>query len=65
MEWWRQPFGIDPVESREARTRDYFRIEDEAGLRFWVYRDGLYDRDRDPQTGLPVQPSWFMHGLFA
>ena len=34
MEWWR---------SQEAMpTRDYFRVEDEAGLRFWLYRDGLY-----------------------
>ena len=57
MEWWRT--------DGKGLTRDYFRIEDEAGLRFWVYRDGLYDRERDPQTGRPVQPSWFMHGLFA
>ena len=34
MEWWR---------SQEAMpTRDYFRVEDEAGVRFWLYRDGLY-----------------------
>ncbi|HWN77939.1 MAG TPA: DNA polymerase Y family protein, partial [Bradyrhizobium sp.] len=32
MEWWR-PEG-------EMLTRDYFRVEDEAGLRFWLYRDG-------------------------
>ena len=33
MEWWR---------SQEAMlTRDYFRVEDETGLRFWLYRDGL------------------------
>ena len=37
MEWWR-------AES-ETLTRDYFRVEDEAGLRFWLYRDGLYDRE--------------------
>ena len=28
-----------------ALTRDYFRVEDEAGLRFWIYRDGLYDSE--------------------
>ena len=35
MEWWR---------SQEAKrlTRDYFRVEDEAGQRFWLFRDGLY-----------------------
>ncbi|WP_024508805.1 DNA polymerase Y family protein [Bradyrhizobium sp. ARR65] len=57
MEWWR-PEGA-------GLTRDYFRVEDEAGLRFWVYRDGLYDRELDPKTGRPVQPAWYMHGLFA
>jgi len=30
-----------------------------------LYRDGLYERETDPQTGEPVQPGWFMHGLFA
>ncbi|CCE04073.1 putative DNA-directed DNA polymerase [Bradyrhizobium sp. STM 3843] len=57
MEWWR-PEG-------QGLTRDYFRIEDEHGLRFWLYRDGLYDREIDPKTGKPVQPAWYMHGLFA
>jgi protein ImuB len=61
MEWWRS----DSQAQGKGLTRDYFRIEDEAGLRFWVYRDGLYDREHDAKTGQPVQPSWFMHGLFA
>ena len=37
MEWWRAESAM--------LTRDYFRVEDEAGLRFWLYRDGLYDRE--------------------
>jgi protein ImuB len=57
MEWWR-PQG-------EMLTRDYFRVEDEAGLRFWLYRDGLYDREIVQEEGKAVQPHWFMHGLFA
>ena len=57
MEWWRSQGTM--------LTRDYFRVEDEEGLRFWLYRDGLYERETDPQTGEPVQPGWFMHGLFA
>jgi protein ImuB len=57
MEWWRT--------QGEMLTRDYFRVEDEAGLRFWLYRDGLYDREIEQQAGRAVQPNWFMHGLFA
>ena len=25
--------------------RDYYRVEDEAGARFWLFRDGLYDAE--------------------
>jgi len=57
MEWWRA--------QGEMLTRDYFRVEDEAGLRFWLYRDGLYDREIEQEEGKAVQPNWFMHGLFA
>jgi protein ImuB len=57
MEWWRA--------QGEMLTRDYFRVEDEAGLRFWLYRDGLYDREIEQEEGRVVQPNWFMHGLFA
>ncbi|HEY8337299.1 MAG TPA: DUF6504 family protein, partial [Tardiphaga sp.] len=49
MEWWRAQDAMP--------TRDYFRIEDEAGQRFWLFRDGLY--------GEVAEPKWFMHGLFA
>ena len=57
MAWWRA--------GNAMLTRDYFRVEDEEGLRFWLYRDGLYDREIEQQEGKPVQPNWFMHGLFA
>ncbi|WP_423867311.1 Y-family DNA polymerase [Bradyrhizobium sp.] len=57
MEWWRMEGAM--------LTRDYFRVEDEAGLRFWLYRDGLYGREIVQQEGHAVQPNWFMHGLFA
>ncbi|MCY0093308.1 Y-family DNA polymerase [Hoeflea ulvae] len=49
-EWWR--------DGRGARTRDYFRVEDRQGYRFWLFRHGLYGRETD-------DPSWYMHGLFA
>lgn len=57
MEWWRSPEAM--------LTRDYFRVEDETGLRFWLYRDGLYDREIAQRAGEIVQPNWFVHGLFA
>jgi protein ImuB len=57
MEWWRA--------QGEMLTRDYFRVEDEAGLRFWLYRDGLYDREIEQEQDKAVQPNWYMHGLFA
>jgi protein ImuB len=58
MEWWKQ--------NGETLTRDYFRIEDAEGLRFWVYRDGLYEGElKDDENGKPVPPKWFVHGLFA
>ncbi|MEM5516251.1 DNA polymerase Y family protein [Henriciella sp. AS95] len=41
------------------RARDYYRVEDEAGRRYWLYRDGLYEDGR----GGP--PDWFVQGLFA
>ena len=50
MEWWRSPAS--------QPTRDYFRVEDEKGLRLWVYRDGLYGRET-------MRPRWFVHGFFA
>jgi protein ImuB len=50
-EWWRD---VDQCRG----TRDYFRVEDAEGRRYWLFREGLYGRE----TGSPV---WYMHGLFA
>ncbi len=55
-EWWRTPGA--------GFTRDYFRVEDEAGLRFWLFREGLYGREVGPDEARE-QPHWYMHGLFA
>ena len=41
------------------RARDYYRVEDTEGRRYWLYRNGLYGDGR----GGP--PDWFIHGLFA
>jgi len=40
------------------RTRDYYRVEDKEGRRYWVYREGFYGEDDEA-------PRWFVHGLFA
>jgi protein ImuB len=42
-----------------ARTRDYYRIEDEDGRRYWVFRGGLY------QEGAAELPAWYLHGVFG
>ena len=34
-----------------ALTRDYYVVEDAAGHRFWLYRDGLYGRETARRTG--------------
>jgi protein ImuB len=57
MEWWKH--------QGQALTRDYFRVEDEAGLRFWIYRDGLYGSELVNAQGEPAPSNWFVHGLFA
>jgi len=38
-------------------TRDYFRVEDTDGHRFWLYREGLY--------GPATSPRWYVQGLFS
>jgi protein ImuB len=56
-EWWR------PDAATHAATRDYYRVEDTDGQRFWVYRDGLYGAP--PESPEPAAPRWYLHGLFA
>jgi protein ImuB len=48
QEWWRAP---------NSQARDYYRIEDGEGRRFWVFRSGAYGGDS--------QPGWYLHGVFA
>lgn len=48
-EWWR--------EKGSTRLRDYYRIEDSLGRRYWIYRAGLAG---DGRGGLP---EWFLQGL--
>jgi protein ImuB len=50
-EWWRQPSS--------ARLRDYYRVEDATGRRYWIYREGVIG------DGRGGAPGWFIHGLFG
>ena len=62
--WWSEHGGP---------TRDYFRVEDASGLRFWLFRAGLY-RDMAQAPRLEhahemahgfAMPRWFLHGMYA
>ncbi|HEX6226367.1 MAG TPA: DNA polymerase Y family protein [Chryseolinea sp.] len=46
QEWWLQ----------QGQHRDYYRVEDESGNRYWLFRLGHYD-DKKFQ--------WYIHGFFA
>ena len=50
-EWWTEA-GVMATDA----IRDYYRVEDAEGRRFWLFRAGL--------SGSPP-PRWFVHGLFA
>ncbi|MBI4724653.1 MAG: DNA polymerase Y family protein, partial [Rhodomicrobium sp.] len=50
-EWWRGGYADE-----ESQVRDYYRVESTQGLRFWVFREGVYGGDRLPR--------WYLHGLF-
>ena len=49
-EWWRR-------RDNAGLTRDYYRVEDVQGRRYWLFRHGLYDEKE--------RPLWYIHGVFA
>ncbi|MES2496674.1 MAG: DNA polymerase Y family protein [Pseudomonadota bacterium] len=49
--WWRRT-------DNAGLSRDYYRVEDGKGRRFWLFRLGLYGRDAK-------SPTWYIHGMFA
>ncbi len=51
-EWWKRA-------TERHSIRDYFRVEDEVGERFWLFRRG--DGERSESGDL----AWFMHGSFG
>lgn len=50
-EWWTRA-------DNAGLTRDYYRVEDVRGRRFWLFRHGLYGAEK-------AHPDWYLHGLFA
>jgi protein ImuB len=46
QEWWLQ----------QGQHRDYYRVEDEDGNRYWLFRLGHYHDEKY---------QWFLHGFFA
>lgn len=46
QEWW----------IRQGQHRDYYRVEDEDGLRYWIFRSGHYS---------DKVFHWYLHGFFA
>jgi protein ImuB len=51
-EWWKH-------DAEATAVRDYFRVENDAGERFWIYRAG---HGEDGATG---SHRWFLHGVFG
>lgn len=51
-EWWKREAEVQAV-------RDYFRVEDVAGARYWIFRQG---DGEDRATG---SHRWFLHGVFG
>jgi protein ImuB len=51
-EWWKRA-------AEAHHVRDYFRVEDDVGRRYWLFRKGDGER---PMTG---DLSWYLHGIFG
>ena len=47
QEWWLQ----------EGEHRDYYYVEAEDGKRYWLFRSGHYNPEKNNQ--------WYLHGFFS
>jgi protein ImuB len=50
-EWWKR-------DGETRSVRDYFRVEDEDGQRYWLFRRG------DGENAVSGDMRWFLHGVF-
>lgn len=55
VEWWRRT--PDELRPEHDLLRDYYRVENTDGARFWLFRTGLHR----PGAG----SRWFLHGVFG
>jgi protein ImuB len=51
-EWWKN-------DREKEIIRDYFRVEDDRGKRYWLFRYG------DGEDGLTGDYKWYLHGFFG
>ncbi|WP_354198327.1 Y-family DNA polymerase [Aquamicrobium terrae] len=51
-EWWKRDAELTTV-------RDYFRVEDETGERYWLFRSG------DGEHAESGSQRWYLHGIFG
>jgi len=81
-EWWRLIGSPTHTPSAGASpyhtTRDYYKIEDEHGGLYWIYRSRAYPIPQETQPelversngpapvywGVAASASWYLHGLF-
>jgi protein ImuB len=56
-EWWRSEGSGAKLCASVDAVRDYYRVEDKVGRRFWLFRAGFAGGDHPPR--------WYVHGLFA
>ena len=54
-ERWAEERWADTGSAAVDAVRDYYRVEDEAGRRFWLFRAGLPGYS---------PPRWYIHGVF-
>jgi protein ImuB len=74
-EWWRLIGQGEEMTGGGApanmRMRDYYRVEDEHGAMYWIYRSGLYPLSAplsepvgETTDHAVAPPTWYLHGLF-
>ncbi len=77
---WTDTIGTADGVDLASETRDYYRVEDEEGRRYWLFRRGLYDpsgyattnadqhmsaAEHRDQSATVDRVDWFVHGVFG